>query len=292
MKKILVTGSSGFIGKNLVLFLKEKPDKYEILCPGHKELDLLDGAAVKAYLEKEQFDIVIHSAVQGTLGLPPEYEQMVLRNNIRMFFHLEQCRHLYGKMFYFGSGAEYGKVAYIPMMKEDYFGTVVPEDDYGLSKYLMARAVPEDGNIYDLRIFGVFGPYEYYNYRFISNVICKALAGKEIIVHQNVRFDYLYIDDLCRITEWFLDHEPVYRHYNVCRGQTEEIVRIAEFVLKETGSLSKLFVEQEGMGREYSGDNSRLLAEMGGFTFSPMEQSIRKLIRFYQETGFTLAGDY
>ena len=132
MKKILITGSSGFIGKNLVLFLKEKPDKYEILCPGHKELDLLDGAAVKAYLEKEQFDIVIHSAVQGTLGLPPEYEQMVLRNNIRMFFHLEQCRHLYGKMFYFGSGAEYGKTAYIPMMKEDYFGTVVPEDDYGL----------------------------------------------------------------------------------------------------------------------------------------------------------------
>lgn len=289
MKKILITGSSGFIGKNLISYMK---DRYEILCPGHKELDLLDGTAVKEYLEKEKFDIVIHSAVQGTLGLPPEYEQMVLRNNIRMFFHLEQCRHLYGKMFYFGSGAEYGKAAYIPMMKENYFGAVVPEDDYGLSKYLMSRAVPEDGNIYDLRIFGVFGPYEYYNYRFISNVICKALAGKDIVVHQNVRFDYMYIDDLCRIMEWFIEHEPLYRYYNVCRGQVEEIVKIAEFVLTETGSSSELIVEQAGMGKEYSGDNSRLLAEIGDFSFTTMEESIKKLIHFYKDNGFTLTGNY
>ena len=37
MKKIVVTGASGFLGSRIVTFFQEK---YEILAPTHKEMDI------------------------------------------------------------------------------------------------------------------------------------------------------------------------------------------------------------------------------------------------------------
>lgn len=289
MKKVLITGASGFIGKNLVDSLKED---YYVLAPGHKELDLLDATAVEEYLKEVKPDIVIHSAVQGTLGLPKEYEDMVLKNNLQMFFHLKRCNQYYGKMYYLGSGAEYGKDGYIPLMKEEYFDTIVPGDDYGLSKYIMAQSIEPDGNIYDLRLFGVFGPYENYNYRFISNSICKALENRDIVIHRNVFFDYLYIKDLCNIMRWFLEHDPKERYYNVCTGNAIDIYTIAQKVVKAANSNSKIIIEAESLGKEYSGDNSRLLREIGEYTFTDIEPAIKELVSFYRGFQFELSGDY
>ena len=62
--KILITGSNGLVGRNLL----ESPrcKRYEILAPSHKELELLDKDAVLNYLEKNRPDMVIHAA--GTVG--------------------------------------------------------------------------------------------------------------------------------------------------------------------------------------------------------------------------------
>jgi len=62
--KILITGSSGLVGHNLLEAPQSK--KYELLTPSHKELELLDKDAVLNYLEKNRPDMVIHAA--GTVG--------------------------------------------------------------------------------------------------------------------------------------------------------------------------------------------------------------------------------
>ena len=59
MKKILITGSGGLIGKNLVEFFE---DKYEVHHPRSFELDLSNGEHVKKYLSDNNFDMVIHAA--------------------------------------------------------------------------------------------------------------------------------------------------------------------------------------------------------------------------------------
>lgn len=267
-------------------------DDYCILAPGHKNLDLLDAAMVQAYLQREQPDYVIHSAIQGTLGLPDTYKTMVLKNNLQMFFHLQRADKYYEKMYYFGSGAEYAKDAYIPKMKEEYFDTAVPTDDYGLSKYVMAKTVKESGKIYDLRLFGVFGQYENYNYRFISNCICKALENRDIVIHRNVYFDYLYVKDLCNIMRWFLSHDIKEHHYNVCTGNTIDIYTLAKKIVTATESSSRIIVENEVPGKEYSGDNRRMLNEMGEYVFTDMDMAIKEMIQFYRNTPFRLSGDY
>ena len=56
--KILLTGSSGMVGKN-VLESKES-DNYFFLTPSSDELNLLDKNAVQKYLKENLPDIVIH----------------------------------------------------------------------------------------------------------------------------------------------------------------------------------------------------------------------------------------
>ena len=62
--KILLSGASGMVGRNVTGSLHNQ--KYDLLPPSHKELDLLDKNAVTDYLEKNRPDMVIHAA--GTVG--------------------------------------------------------------------------------------------------------------------------------------------------------------------------------------------------------------------------------
>ena len=190
MKKIFITGANGFIGKNLCEGLREY---YDIFSLSRNELNLLDESEVEEYFKKNYFDAIIHCATQNASRNAKESLDLVLERNLRMFFNLERCSNYYGKMYYLGSGAEYDMENYIPFMKEEYFGRHIPKDGYGFSKYIMSKISSNRNNIYDLRLFGVYGKYEDWEIRFISNAICKAMYNLPITIKQNVYFDYLYI---------------------------------------------------------------------------------------------------
>lgn len=278
--KILITGTSGFIGRNL----QEKwAGKYDIYCPKRNELNLLDMEKVEKYIRKNQFDIVIHAANTNNTRNTSTTDYDSLNGNLRMFFNLERCRDYYGRMYYFGSGAEYDMQHYIPDMKEDYFGIHVPSDPYGFSKYIMSRMCDQSENIYDLRLFGVYGKYEEWERRFISNAICRALKGKDITLHQNVYFDYLWVEDLCGIMEWFVENRPEHHHYNVCRGSRIALYSLAELVREILNKDCRIMVEQTGWKPEYTGNNERLKNEMGGYPFTGFRESVTRLCDFYRE---------
>lgn len=277
--KILLTGRTGFIGKNL----KEQLNSYEIISPCHQELDLLDAYSVEKCLKEEYFDIIIHTANTNNTRNRSVTPYDSLDGNLRMFFNLERCRDYYGKLYYFGSGAEYDMRHYIPDMKEDYFGTHIPADPYGFSKYIMSKSCTDDSNIYDLRLFGVYGKYEEWERRFISNAICRALKGKDITLQKNVYFDYLWIDDLCGIMKWFIENEPEHHHYNVCRGSKTDLYSLARMVRKILDIDCDIIVGEPGWKPEYTGDNTRLIKELGDYKFTGFEESVSELCEFYKE---------
>lgn len=281
MKKIFITGSSGFIGRNL----KEKFEgKYHLFAPDRKELDLTDQNAVRGYLERNSFDAVIHCAnTNDFLHDASQYD--ILNRNLQMFFNLESCSGSYGKMIYFGSGAEYGMEHYVPLMDEEYFGTYIPQDPYGFSKYIMSRAIDHDSNIIELRLFGVYGKYEEWQRRFISNNLCRSIKGMDMTINKNTRLDYLYIDDLCGIVGWFLWNNPKYRHYNVCTGNALDLLSIANMINKVTGMQRNVEILEDGWKPEYSGNNQRLMEEISHLQFTPMESAIEELYQYYLENG-------
>jgi UDP-glucose 4-epimerase len=278
MRRILITGGSGFVGRNLVEQLR---DDYDVTAPSSRELDLLDEGSVRGYLSAGRFDVVVHTATWNATRNSSKDTALVLPNNLRMYYNVARCSDAFGKMLYFGSGAEFDRRSYRPLMREEYFDATVPADDYGFSKYVMATHAEGSRNIYNLRLFGVFGPHEDWEIRFISNACCKALWELPITLRQNVRFDYLFVDDLARLTRWFIDHTPRHHTYNVCTGEAVDLVTLAEIVREISGRQLPIVAANPGMGREYSGDNRRLLAEIGDFRFTPHADAIRSLYQWY-----------
>ena len=279
MARVLITGGKSFIARSIV----EKLPHHDNVCMGRDELDLLDSNKVRKAIEFGQFDVVIHTA---TYDAAPEFStkdpKLVLENNLKMFYNVARCSDHFGKMIYFGSGAEFGRENWIPKMGEDYFDENVPIDQYGLSKYIMTRHALSSDNIFNLRLFGLFGEHDDWRYRFIPITCCKAVLGLPITIRQNARFDYLYIDDLVKIVEWFIHNSPDHKVYNVCSGEVYDYIGLADEVLKACGKELPIEVQLPGLRDEYSGDNALLKGTIKDLQFTPIEDAVKKLYKWYE----------
>lgn len=276
---ILLTGGGGFIGKNLIELMGEK---HSLIAPTSRELDLLDEEAVRKFLLENQIETIIHSATTPGHRNAPIVPDLVARN-LRMFFNLARNKHLFSKMIYLGSGAVYDARHYLPKMGEEYFDTHIPADAHGFSKYVLAKYLEKEPSIIELRVFGIFGKYEDYTIRFISNAVCKALLGLPITLKQNRRFDYLYVKDLVEVLEYFIANKSGNNIYNVTPDQSVDLLTIAEKVRHLSGSQQQIIVDQPGDGLEYSGDNRRLRAEMPSLQFTPIDTAIEELFDWYAQ---------
>jgi GDP-L-fucose synthase len=199
-----------------------------------------------------------------------------------MFFNLTRNADRFDKLIFLSSGAVYDMRYYQPKMKEDYFDVHVPADETGFSKYICAKYAALSDKVIELRPFGVFGKHENWQIRFVSNMICKALFDLPLTMHQNRRFDYVYVDDLVAVIRYFVLNEPKYNTYNVTPDSTIELVALAEKVIKLSGKALKIRVAQDGVGVEYSGDNSRLRGEIPHLFFTSYDQAIRELYAWYE----------
>ena len=269
--KILITGTNGFVGRNLKEYFEERYD--DVYCPKRQELNLLDSQAVYEYLIKSEFDVVMHCAV--TL--------MSVEENLKMYFNIERCSGSFGKMLCVGSGAEYDMKNYIPKMKEEYFGRHIPSDIYGFSKYVVARNIEDrHRNIYNLRVLGIYGKYENYKRRFISNNICRVLCGLNLLINKNMYFDYLYVNDFSRIVEMFVKKDAAKRSYNICTGESRDLLAIAKIIRQIDGRDIPIDIKESGFNTEYSGDNTLFLQEFGVFNFTQPEKAISELYHWYK----------
>jgi nucleoside-diphosphate-sugar epimerase len=277
--KIFLTGGSGFIGRNI---LEQLGDKYEFLAPSHSELELLDEQAVENYLKDRNVDIVIHAANRGgnrkTLDLT-----RIVPENLRVFFNLVRCKPYYKHMLFLGSGAEYGKQRDLAKISEDDFGKVVPADDYGFYKYVCSQYINEVDFITNLRIFGIYGKYEDADIRFISQTLCKAIYDLPIVMHQNVVFDYVYIEDFVRILDHFIQTPANHKFYNIGTGTARSLESILEDIREVAKKTLPLTKEEEGLNKEYTCDNSRLVSELPkGFIFTDFKKTVKDLFDWYQ----------
>jgi UDP-glucose 4-epimerase len=276
-KTLLITGGSGFIGKNIIEHFQ---NNLTIFAPTHNELDLLSFEKVTDFFKETEIDYVIHCANIG--GTRKELGENVVEKNTRMFINLAENRSRFDKMIYFGSGAEYNKQRPLQKITETHIGESIPTDDYGFSKYIMNKLTTKTENITNLRLFGVFGKYEDYEYKFISNAIVKSLLVLPITIQQNVYFDWLYIDDLMRIVQHFINYDSAYTVYNTTPNSRIDLVGVVEMINSCSPIKSKTIIEHQGLNHEYSGSNARLLTELGSFEFTPLSKSIPELTDYYR----------
>lgn len=275
MKKVLVLGSNGFIGRNVTQSLSES-GTYQVLTPKRAQLNLLDTQSCEGYVKAVKPDVVVHAAVNINS----------IEENVRMYFNFERLSPFYGKMIVVGSGAEYDLKNYQPLMCEEYFGSHTPSDTYGLSKFIISSDIENrKKNIVNLRVFGVYGKHEDFTRRFISNNICNLLCGRQVSVNRNMAFDYLYVGDFLLILEKFIERQCSFQNYNICTSKPVELIDLARMILEVVGSgdAPDIVVKNEGVGPEYSGSNARFLKEFGQFEFREHKAAIADLGRWYLE---------
>jgi GDP-L-fucose synthase len=278
--RFLLTGGSGFIGRSL---LETLGHSHEIFAPSHAALDVTDAVAVDRVFRERRFDAVLHTAVQGGEG--------VLESTLRGYWNLARHAGEVARLFYFGSGAEYGKQRDLVKVREDEIGRCMPADPYGLAKLLCNEDGRRRARITNLRLFGVYGPHEGYLFRFISNSIVKTLLEMDIVVRQDVVFDYLYIEDLVRVVARFLEQDPDLSDVNLTPTESISLRQILATISSVSSSRSRVRFETDGLNYQYTGDNGRLLEALPDFRFLSYEEGIRRLYEHYASRRETLDRD-
>lgn len=181
--KILITGGTGYIAKSIHSRLSTK---YDITLATRQDFDLTDYTATSQFLKGKYFDVVIHTAVSGGSRLKPDSDT-TLSDNINMFCNLVDNQEHFGRFITFGSGAEIHAT----------------NQPYGLSKKVIARAMEDRENYYNLRIYSVFDENEW-DTRFIKANILRYLDKEDMSIHMDKFWDFFYMEDLVSIVDYYI----------------------------------------------------------------------------------------
>ena len=142
MKKILLTGGSGLVGRNIQEH--SSADKWEILAPSRKELDLTDLSSVSQWVKKHQPDIIIHAAglvggIKANIQDPVNFLDVNLSMGRNIIMVARDCN--VTKLINLGSSCMYPKSIHSPLTEEKLMaGKLEPTNEgYALAKLFTTK---------------------------------------------------------------------------------------------------------------------------------------------------------
>lgn len=273
MKKILLTGGTGFIGRNILPVLQQE---YHVEAPTRSEWDVYDRQSTDAYLAKNKADILVHCAI-ATPANPLDDGKSVLESVLRSFLNLKRYAGDFEKVIYIGSGAEYDKCFDIIRADEDDIGKRIPSDEYGLAKYTLTEMAKSSKNIFNLRIFGCYGPFEPQR-RFIRHAVECCLASRPVTVRQDCRFSYVFADDLAYAVMQLANKTPARHDYNICGDEPFYLSELAEMIRERMRAEQPVEILIPGLNKEYTGSSNRFKSEFPDFRFTAVQDGIDREI--------------
>ncbi len=220
MTNILVTGASGFVGKNLLKYLDSK--NYNItVYDRDKGIDNFN-----------HFDVIIHLAGKAhdllNVSKPQDYYDANFELTKKLYNQFIESN---SKKFIFISSVKASADTVIGILTEN--DQTNPKTHYGKSKlfaenYIQSIELPESKYYYILRPCMIHGPGNKGNlnllYKFVSKGIPWPLAGFD-----NQR-SFLSIDNLCFVIKELIDRDDIQSDiYNVADDEpisTNELINI------------------------------------------------------------------
>ncbi len=232
-KKILLTGSSGFIGKNILFFLGKFFDIIEVSRSSNYDINNLN-----SLFKIDNIDTVIHAAAETFIPQsfidPYRFYKFNLNGSLNI---AEFCRiKKVSKLIYLNT-FPYGTPKYNPI---DENHSIFPHSPYTKSKMIAERIffqyLEKEVNITSLRIFNPYGYFQKEDF-LIPTIVKQALKSNTIEVRDiRPKRDYIYIEDLTLLLKNILNTSDSEGIYNVGTGNSysiSEIISIVEAILNK-----------------------------------------------------------
>jgi UDP-glucose 4-epimerase len=261
MKKILVTGGTGFIGSHIVDSLLElghsvviidnlSNGKTENINPKAKfyQCDITNKKQIEKIICKEKPDIINHHAAQTKVIRSINNPIFDLKNNIigtiNILESIKKLKHFEKIIFASSGGAIYGEEALVPTSEQS---PPQPLSPYGISKrscelYLQSYYKNFGIKYIILRYSNVYGPRQMANGEGgVIAIFCKAIAdNNKVKIYGNGKQtrDYIYVEDIVKANIKSLNQlEPAI--FNIGTGQETSVNQLFNIISERVKNKKK-----------------------------------------------------
>jgi len=321
MKKVLVTGTAGFIGANLskrllddgyeVIGIDNLNDYYDVKIKEQRldelrqynmfkfyKIDLFNMEWLDFLFDTESFDIVVNLAAQAGVRYSIENPRSYMNSNLMGFFNILECcrNHKVEHLVFASSSSVYGKNKKIPYSVDD--NVDKPVSLYAASKKSNELMAYVYSNLYQipctgLRFFTVYGPNGRPDMAYYSFAE-KIMKGESIKVFNNgdMYRDFTYIDDIVEGIRRVMNKIPKineegvqYKLYNIGRGKTEKLTYMIECLENELGkkAIKEYYPMQPGDVYQTYADISEFEKDFGKLPCTELKDGIKKFAEWVKE---------
>jgi GDP-L-fucose synthase len=302
-RRVLLTGSGGFLGRVITSRI-ERSMPAAFFTPRKSELDLRDGAAVRAYLRENRPNLVIHAAaVVGGIGANRAHPGRFFYENAIMGIQLiEEARRAGVEKFVcLGTICAYPKFTPIPFHEDDLWNGYPEETNapYGIAKkanlvHAQVNAAQHGQRFAYLIPTNLYGPGDKFHPS-VSHVIPALIkkcveaveAGQdkvEVWGTGRASREYLYVDDAAEGIVLAAEHADGIEPINLGADHEITILETAERIAALVGFEGALVwdpTQPDGQPRRRV-DASRAEQLLGWRARMPFEEGLRRTIDWYR----------
>jgi UDP-glucose 4-epimerase len=288
--KVVVTGSHGFVGKNLVKFLKTKGNEVVELDINSPSQNDLNTSWVVDYCVKDA-DAIIHLAAYADVLVGEKFKNDLFTNNVNVTSNVLCAAEKYDRrLITISSAAVYGNYT-IPRSTTD---RLEPSNSYGISKLLSEQQVKHFERLYNTRTtifrpFNIYGPHN--ENGVIGKFIEAVLFDQRLILTGEGRQcrDFVYVDDICNaLYNVISDPGSIGKIYNLGTGIATSVYDVAKKIIGLTGVSTEIEFSSAPTGVSYScADLIEIVANQPKYTrcTTSLDEGLEKTIQWHRMIG-------
>lgn len=292
--KLLVTGANGFVGRNIVPYLRKRGHVILTtdLDSGEVRGDITNKGFVLETLKKQDFDSIIHlSAVADVRKCMEDPHRCYEVNSFGTLNLLELAVRKRVRRFIYSSSANvYGIPLELPVNETTPFNPRTPYDDSKVISEDLVRTYGKHKGLpfVILRSWKLFGEHDVPTTA-VSRFILACLKGDRIELYNGGRdtTDPYHIENYCIAVQLCLEkEEAVGRAFNIGTGNEVSIRQLAEIIKSLTKSDSEVVdlpprtaAESQPMRSYPSIDKIR--KALGYEPLVGIEEGLRRTIRYH-----------
>lgn len=250
--KILITGAKGFVGQNLVQYLKNLHYHNLIELNGKTQCDLTNQRFVQYLIDLHKPDVVIHTAARvGGIGANMENPGLFMYENLAMGANLVETCRKYGKLKKFimlSTVCSYPKFTTVPFKEEDIWNGYPEETNapYGIAKKAIVEMLIaykkqygfESTTLVPANMYGPGDCFDPSKSHVIPAIILKIFEAqqqnKDITIWGDGQAsrEFLYVLDCVRAIEKSLYHDTGPEPINIGTGEETKIIDVVTMIAK------------------------------------------------------------